>query len=104
MSQALATGVSTGTSLAVFWKVLEGFAPSSSPVLSLCPVRQPWDLHWPSLVLGLLLGLVLGPVLEALVCLRVYLHQLALQRFVASSGGAGEVQAGQRIRPLHRLA
>eukprot|EP00435_Cladocopium_sp_Y103_P017882 s5125_g4.t1 len=74
MSQALATGVSTGTSLALLWKVLEGSA--LNPPLALCPARLWWELHWPSLLIGLLLGLLFGPVIEAVIGLRIYLYQV----------------------------
>ena len=89
---ALAT-VGTGTSLALAWKLLEGAALSGPPAL-LCPHRNWWDLHWPSLVLGLLCGLLLGPVLEGLVALRWILYQAAFRRVF------GEPQPR---RPLYRL-
>ena len=98
MSQALATGVSTGTSLAVLWKVFEGLNPGQ-PVLSLCAARSWWEPHWPSVVLGLLLGLLLGPILEALICLRIYLHQVAIRRFLHPTS-----TSTSSTRPLHRLA
>ena len=94
MSQALAT-VSTGTSLALLWKIFEGV--HHSPPLSLCPVRHWWEVHWPSLILGLLLGLIFGPVVEALIGLRIYLCQVAIRRLV------GHLSAGPAPRPLHRL-
>jgi len=96
MSQALATGVSTGTSLALLWKALEG-VPLSAPV-AFCPPRLWWDIHWPSLLLGLLLGVLLGPLLEALVGLRIYLSQVAIRRLV------GYLASSPSARPLHRLA
>lgn len=93
MSQALATSVSTGTSLALLWKVLDG--ASHSPAL-FCPARPWFELHWPSVVLGILVGLLLGPVLEALVSLRLLASQAVVRRVLA--GLPGVVQ-----RPLHRL-
>ena len=89
MSRALATGVSTGTSLAVLWKVLEGV---QYPPVSLCPQRSILDLHWPSLLLGVALGLLLVPIFEALVALRLGLS------------GAREDLAGQScVAGLPRL-
>ena len=93
MSRALATGVSTGTSLAVFWKLLEG---ATYPPAFFCPSPSWSDFHLPSIFLGLLLGILLGPVLEALVGLRLDLYHLTIRQLVSS------VPAGAQ-RPLHRL-
>lgn len=95
MSQALAT-VSTGTSLALVRKLLEG-APHP---LSLCPARPPFEIHWFSLCLGVAIGLLLGPLLEVIVYLRYALVQAALRVAVRAGGSIGELGAP---RPLHRL-
>ena len=94
MSRALATGVSTGTSLAVFWKLLEG--ATISPPAVFCPPPRWTDFHLPSIICGLLLGLLLGPVLEALVGLRLYLYQITIRQLVSSVPASVQ-------RPLHRL-
>ena len=83
MSTALAT-VSTGTSLALFWRLLEGAHP---PAL-FCPAHGFLELHWLSLLLGLLCGILLGPLLEALVAVRLYLYQRVVHQLVSSSGAA----------------
>ena len=99
MSQALTTGVSTGTSLALLWKVLEGVQLQPPPFV--CPVRSPYELHFPSLCAGLLLGiglgLVLGPICEGISCLRSLILQATLRRVL---GWAGQSPAQ---RPLFRL-
>ena len=94
MSRALATGVSTGTSLAVFCKLLEE-ATYHSPTF-FCPPPRLTDFHWPSIILGVLVGLLIGPVLEALVGLRLHLYHPTIRHLVSS------VPAGVQ-RPLHRL-
>ena len=93
MSRALATGVSTGTSLAVLWKVLEGV---QYPPVSLCPQPSLFDLHWPSLLFGVTLGLLLGPIFEALVALRLWVYQATIRRLL------GQLPAGVN-RGLFRL-
>lgn len=80
MSRALATGVSTGTSLAVLWKVYEGIGYNP---LNLCPPRPLLEIHWPSLICGVLLGLLLGPICEALVALRLWVYQATVRRLVS---------------------
>ena len=90
MSQALATSVSTGTSLALLWKVLDG--ASHSPML-FCPPRPWFELHWPNIAPGIFIGLLLGPILEALVSLRSYLTQAVLCIALCSGGITAEVAA-----------
>jgi hypothetical protein len=94
MSHAGATGVSTGTSLALLWKVLEG--ASYQPPITLCPPRPWFELHWASVALGLVIGLCLGSVLEALVGFRLLLYQAVIRRLVAG------IPAGVQ-RPLYRI-
>lgn len=93
MSHAVATGVSTGTSLALLWKILEG--ASHSPVV-FCPARPWFELNWFSLLIGLAVGLCLGPVLEALVGFRLLVYQAVIRRLVAG------IPAGVQ-RPLFRI-
>ena len=93
MSHAVATGVTTGTSLALLWKILEG--ASHTPV-TFCPARPWFEIHWFSLVIGVAVGLCLGPVLEALVGLRLLLYQAVIRRLVAGTPPAVQ-------RPLFRL-
>ena len=96
----VATSVTTGTSLALFWKLLEGASSSSAPAYFLCPTRSVFELHWLSLLAGVVIGLFLGPVLEAVVGLRIYLQQVVLRRLIASSAPGG---SGPSARPLYRL-
>ena len=91
MSTALAT-VSTGTSLALVWRLLE----SAQPPALFCPARGFLELHWPSLLLGLLCGVLLGPVLEALVAVRLDLYQRVVHQLVTNPGAS-------QPRPLRRL-
>ena len=96
MSQVVATSLTTGTSLALFWKLLEGASTGPHQAL-FCPTPSPFVLHWFSLLVGIVIGLVLGPVIEALVWLRVALYQAVIRRVFAAPGGH------QPPRPLYRL-
>ena len=96
MSQVVATGLTTGTGLALFWKLLEGTAANPS-IPFLCPTRSFFELHLFSLVVGVLIGVLLGPIIEALVGLRFLVYQATIRRLV---GGA---EPGGRPRPLYRL-
>ena len=99
MHRALTSGLGTGTSLAL-WLNLLGGLDQPLPLLPYeltCPYPSGFQLHWPSLVLGLLAGLLLGPLLEAFVALRALIYQSALRR---AGTGLG-VPAG--VRPLYRI-
>jgi hypothetical protein len=96
MSHVVATSVTTGTGLALVWKLLEG-AAAGPAIPFYCPVRSPLELHWFSLGLGILLGLLLGPVVEALVGFRFLLYQSLVTRL------AGQPPAPERPRQLYRL-
>ena len=51
-----------------------------------CPAQSFFELHWPSLLLGVVVGLLLGPLLEALLSLWVLLYQAALRRGAGVGG------------------
>lgn len=86
MNPALTSGVSTGTTLALAWKLLQESQPPVPPFT--CPAPFAADTAWDlksallGLVVGLIIGLVCGPVLEALVSLRLWLFQQALERLL----------------------
>jgi ethanolamine transporter EutH len=96
MSHVVATGLTTGTGLALFWKLLEGAALGPT-VPFFCPVRPALEIHWLSLVLGVLIGLLAGPVIEALVGLRFLVYQAVVNRLV------GQPASPARQRQLYRL-
>ena len=82
MHRALTQGFGTGTSLALWLNLLNGL-DNPGPILPYdlaCPAASWLELHWPSLVFGVVLVLLLGPLLEALVSLRLLLFQAALRR------------------------
>ena len=88
MNPALTSGVSTGATLALAWKLLQDFQP---PVAVSCPsplLEQPF-IDWRSallgLVVGLLLGFLIGPLLAALISFRLWLFHQALERLAAAS-------------------
>ena len=56
-----------------------------------------WDLHLPSLVLGLVVGFLLGPLCEAACAWRLQ----AYHRWTTSLAPAAPPR--QRVRPLFRL-
>ena len=73
-----------GLSAALVSTVLSAF---SEPAPALAPLCQDlvghsawWELHWPSVVVGILLGLLLGKALEFCVLLRHYLGLQIRQR------------------------
>ena len=86
MNPALTSGVSTGTTLALAWKLLQESQP---PVPFNCPApfAEPaldWRAAALGLVVGLLIGVLLGPVFEALVSFRLWVFQQTLERLVGA--------------------
>ena len=97
MNRALTGGVGAGSSLALGLRFLDSFSAPALPYVEqpLCPLPGTWDLHWPSLLIGLLLGLLLGPLLEAIVALRAWVLDCTLRRLVWASHGSG--------KPLYKI-
>ena len=96
MSRAVTNGISTGSSLALVWHLLEHFQPQQlAPPLLYCSGPRWYELHWQSLVLGIFLGLLLGPLLEGISAARAYLFQAAVRRSCEWLGKGS---------PLYRLA
>ena len=96
MSRALTDGLGAGTAAAV-WSLVEHFeAPKT--VWFQCAKPAFWDIHLPSVLLGIAIGFALGPVLEVLVILRAAIFRHWLQRLVPE-------QVPQRgpVRPLFLL-
>ena len=104
MDRALTGGIGAGTTLAIGLELLRNLdqrpsLPAISAAADLClpPRRDWWELHFTSLLVGLILGLLLGPVLEALVALRFWFYQQTLSRLGPLVGG------GQGSRPSYRI-
>ena len=97
MSRSVTNGISTGSSLALVWHLLEHLQPPAAypPPLPFCGEPKWHDWHWQSLVVGIVLGLLLGPVVEGISTARSLLFQGALRR-TGEWLGKGS--------PLYRLA
>ena len=101
MDRALTGGIGAGTTLAIGLELLRGLDHRAPlPAISeLClPVAsQWWELHFGSLLIGVLVGLLLGPLIEALVALRFWIYQQTLVRL------GGVVGASVASRPAYRV-
>ena len=96
MSRALTDSFGAGTAAAV-WSIVD-YLDSPRTVWFQCSKPSFWDIHLPSLIVGVAIGLALGPVLEALVLLRAAILRQCLQRLVPQ-----EVQRRGPVRPLFLL-
>ena len=97
MDRALTGGLGAGSSLALGLRLLDSF--SSAPVIPFadpCPLVESHELHWASLVVGILVGLVLGPLLEAVVALRSWALDCALRRLAWAA-------AQETGKPLYKI-
>ena len=68
-----ATGGISAALVSAFLRAVDTPLPPLPPVSCQDLIPTYTELHWPSLVLGILLGLVLGQVLELLLTFRQYL-------------------------------
>ena len=77
-----ASAATGGLSAAVVSTVLSALQSPITPVTcqDLLPSTTAVELHWPSILLGLVLGVLLGQVLESLVLARHYLGWQLRQR------------------------
>ena len=96
MNQALTGGVGAGSSLALGLRLLDSFSSPVIPFPDPCPLVEPAQLHWFSLLVGLVLGLVLGPLLEAVVALRSWALDCALRRLAWAA-------AQESGKPLYKI-
>ncbi len=101
MNRALTGGLGAGSSLALglrFLDSLDHSLPLVPPDPIICLAPGWWELHLPSLALGILVGFLVIPLLEALLTVRYWLYQSALR---------GIVSAGPELvrpsRPLFRI-
>ncbi len=96
MPHALSTSAATGGfSAALVSAVLRAVDPSPVIPPLLCQELQSGlDIHWPSVVLGVLLGLVLGQLLEGFILARHYLSLRLRQTWWTYSNALAIKQRG----------
>ncbi len=103
MNRALTGGVGVGSSLALGLRFLDSLDHSlplvpPDPLLCLATTAHWWELHYPSLALGVLLGFFLLPLIEALLTVRYWIYRGALQGLVAAGP-----EVVRPSRPLFRI-
>lgn len=88
----------SGLSFGVWWIRLKPFE-TPYPNWLTCHSPRWWDLHLPSVLLGIFLGLLIWPLIEALLYLRCLVFRYWLQRLLPPAAPV----PGLRARPLFKL-
>ena len=96
MSVALSGEGRAGSWAPLFWRFLETVEFPSNLVS--CSAPRWWEVHLPSVLLGILIGLLFGPVIETICFWRV-----ALARHLVGGAAAPARPPAERVRPLFRV-